>query len=185
MDLSHSGWSASSSWAWIFPLGWAPNVSIDLGVRGRDAPPAAADLSRSSPHRPTAAPPDQRRPEVQGRTITALADVFDFAKDYLGLLKAAVYKIAAGIIPAGNCKCSGHAGRWPPNWLDRGCSRDRLGKVNDIPKAWAWPFFTTCWRPATVRSQAEAGEVMTTWLPIIGGMFVLGITLLWIAARRN
>jgi hypothetical protein len=38
---------------------------------------------------------------------------------------------------------------------------------------------------ATVRSQAEAGEVMTTWLPIIGGMFVLGITLLWIAARRN
>ncbi len=31
--------------------------------------------------------------------ITNLADVFDFAKDYLGLLKAAV--IAGGIVPPG------------------------------------------------------------------------------------
>ena len=31
--------------------------------------------------------------------ITSLAEVFDFAKDYLGLVKAAV--IAAGIVPPG------------------------------------------------------------------------------------
>ena len=41
--------------------------------------------------------------------ITTIAEVFDFARDYLGLLKAAV--IASGIVPPGHGGCYAAAGR--------------------------------------------------------------------------
>ena len=99
MDLSHSGWSDIFFLGMDFPEGARVlNVSIDLGVHGRDAAPrppvesylrvidepvlrlTSADLGASA-------------------DIHNLAEVFDFARDYLGLLKAAV--IAAGIVPPG------------------------------------------------------------------------------------
>ncbi len=99
MDLSHSGWSDIFFLGMDFPEGARVlNVSIDLGVHGRDAAPrppvesylrvidepvlrlTSADLGASA-------------------DINNLAEVFDFARDYLGLLKAAV--IAAGIVPPG------------------------------------------------------------------------------------
>jgi hypothetical protein len=99
MDLSHSGWSDIFFLGMDFPEGARVlNVSIDLGVHGRDAAPrppvesylrvidepvlrlTSADLYASA-------------------DINNLAEVFDFARDYLGLLKAAV--IAAGIVPPG------------------------------------------------------------------------------------
>jgi hypothetical protein len=99
MDLSHSAWSDIFFLGMDYPEGARVlNVSIDLGVRGRDAaprPPVEA-LVRVLDE------PVLRLLSVDlgaVAEITSLAEVFDFARDYLGLLKAAV--IAAGIVPPG------------------------------------------------------------------------------------
>ena len=74
------------------------NVSIDLAVHGRDPhprPPVEAYLRVIDE-------PVLRLVSVDlgaKADITELSEVFDFAKDYLGLLKAAV--IASGIVPPG------------------------------------------------------------------------------------
>jgi len=99
MDLSHSGWSDIFFLGMDYPEGARVlNVSIDLGVRGRDSepcPPVEAYFRVIDE-------PILRLSSVDlGATadITSLAEVFDFARDYLGLLKAGV--IAAGIVPPG------------------------------------------------------------------------------------
>ncbi|MBC8002876.1 MAG: UTP--glucose-1-phosphate uridylyltransferase, partial [Opitutaceae bacterium] len=99
MDLTHSAWSDIFFLGMDYPEGARVlNVSIDLGVHGRDAeprPPVEAYLR-------VIESPVLRLTSVDlGATadITHLADVFDFAKDYLGLLKAAV--IASGLVPPG------------------------------------------------------------------------------------
>jgi len=99
MDLSHSGWSDIFFLGMDYPEGARViNVSVDLGVRGRDAtvrPPIEASLRVIDE-------PILRLTSVDlGATadIQDLSEVFDFAKDYLGLLKAAV--IAAGVVPPG------------------------------------------------------------------------------------
>ncbi len=99
MDLTHSAWSDIFFLGMDFPEGAKVlNVSIDLGVHGRDSvpkPPVEAYLRVIDE-------PLLRLTSVDlGATvdITNLAEVFDFARDYLGLLKAAV--IASGIVPPG------------------------------------------------------------------------------------
>jgi REP element-mobilizing transposase RayT len=99
MDLTHCGWSDIFFLAMDYPEGAKVlNISIDLAVHGRDPaprPPVEAYLR-------VIEEPVLRLTSVDlGATadITHLADVFDFAKDYLGLLKAAV--IAGGIVPPG------------------------------------------------------------------------------------
>ncbi|MGO8698842.1 MAG: UTP--glucose-1-phosphate uridylyltransferase [Limisphaerales bacterium] len=99
MDLSHSGWSDIFFLGMDFPEGARVlNVSIDLGVHGRDRapqPPVEAFLRVIDE-------PILRLTSVDlGATadISSLSEIFDFARDYLGLLKAAV--IAAGIVPPG------------------------------------------------------------------------------------
>ena len=110
MDLSHGAWSDIFFLGMDFPEGARVlNVSIDLAVRGRDRAPA--DLIGGNPAQPR--PPVEAYLRVIDEPIlrlvsvdlgaradiTSLPEVFDFAKDYLGLLKAAI--IAAGIIPPG------------------------------------------------------------------------------------
>ncbi|MCX7670671.1 MAG: UTP--glucose-1-phosphate uridylyltransferase, partial [Anaerolineae bacterium] len=99
MDLSHSAWSDIFFLGMDYPEGARVlNVSIDLGVHGRDAaprPPVEAYFR-------VIEEPILRLASVDlGATadITQLAEVFDYARDYLGLLKAAV--IAAGLVPPG------------------------------------------------------------------------------------
>jgi len=99
MDLTHSAWSDIFFLGMDFPEGARVlNVSVNLGVFGRDEqprPPVSAWLRVLDE-------PVLRLTSVDlGATadLTSLAEVFDFAKDYLGLLKAAV--IAAGIVPPG------------------------------------------------------------------------------------
>ncbi|MCB0100299.1 MAG: UTP--glucose-1-phosphate uridylyltransferase, partial [Caldilineaceae bacterium] len=97
MDVTHSGWSD------IFFLGMdhpeaarVLNISIDLGVRGRDPAPRP-------PIRTRLRVLDEPVLRLSSRDLDATADireldeVFDFARDYLGLIKAAV--IAAGLVP--------------------------------------------------------------------------------------
>ncbi len=99
MDLSHSGWSDIFFLGMDFPEGARVlNVSINLAVRGRDpkpVPPVEAYLRVIDE-------PVLKLASVDlgaSATIENLAEVFDFAKDYLGLLKAAL--IASGIVPPG------------------------------------------------------------------------------------
>jgi hypothetical protein len=99
MDLSHSAWSDIFFLGMDFPAGARVlNVSIDLGVRGRDPaprPPVEAYLRVIDE-------PVLRLTSVDlgaSADVTELAALFDYARDYLGLLKAAV--IASGIVPPG------------------------------------------------------------------------------------
>ncbi|MGA2577752.1 MAG: UTP--glucose-1-phosphate uridylyltransferase [Bryobacteraceae bacterium] len=98
MDLTHSGWSDIFFLGMDFPEGARVlNVSIDLGVRGAGAPKPPVEAWFRVIDAPVL-----RLSSVDleaSAEITTLAEVFDFACDYLGLLKAAV--IASGIVPPG------------------------------------------------------------------------------------
>ncbi|MBL8235445.1 MAG: UTP--glucose-1-phosphate uridylyltransferase, partial [Bryobacterales bacterium] len=99
MDLSHSCWSDIFFLGMDYPEGARVlNVSVDLGVHGRDAgprPPVEVYLRAIDQ-------PVLRLVSVDldaAADVTSLAEVFDFGRDHLGLLKAGV--IAAGLIPPG------------------------------------------------------------------------------------
>jgi len=90
MDLSHSGWSDIFFLGMDFPEGARVlNVSIDLAVYGRDKaprPPVEAYLRVIDA-------PVLRLDSVDlgaDAEIDSLAEVYDFARDYLGLLKARI-----------------------------------------------------------------------------------------------
>ena len=138
MDLSHSGWSD------IFFLGMdlpesarVLNVSIDLAVFG-----ASSSGDVSGPKPPVEAylrvidRPVIRLVSVDldaSTEIHELQEMFDFGRDYLGLLKAAV--IASGIVPPG-LEGSGQPLR---HLLRQLMQQDGLGleivsHVNNIPK---------------------------------------------------
>ena len=134
MDLSHSGWSDIFFLGMDFPEGARVlNVSIDLGVRGANGegprPPVEAYFRAIDE-------PVLRLTSVDlGATadVTTFAEVFDFARDYLGLLKAAA--IASGLVP------QAMEGAHQPlaDLLSRLTGRPGHGieiasRVNDIPK---------------------------------------------------
>src|SRR4029077_5957276 len=64
--------------------------------------------------------------------ITNLAEVFDFAKDYLGLLKAAV--IASGIVPPGIEGSGQSLAELLGRVAGAGRGLESVGSVNNIPK---------------------------------------------------
>ena len=132
MDLTHSGWSDIFFLGMDFPEGARVlNVSIDLAVRGRDAtprPPVEAFFRVIDE-------PVLRLTSVDlGATadVTSLAEVFDFAKDYLGLLKAAV--IAAGVVPPGMDGSGERLGELLERLVGRGRGIEIVSQVNGIPK---------------------------------------------------
>ena len=132
MDLTHSAWSDIFFLGMDFPEGAKVlNVSIDLGVRGRDAapkPPIEVYLRVIDE-------PVLRLTSVDlGATsdISQLAEVFDFAKDYLGLLKSAV--IAAGIVPPGIEGSGQNLADLLARIVGAGRGLELLSNVNDIPK---------------------------------------------------
>jgi hypothetical protein len=130
MDLTHSGWSDIFFLGMDFPEGARVlNISIDLAVSGAPKPPVEAWLRVIDQ-------PVLRLVSVDlqaSADITSFAEVFDFARDYLGLLKAAV--ISSGIVPPGMegatqpladllTRLTGKSGR----------GIEIVSKVNDIPK---------------------------------------------------
>jgi hypothetical protein len=132
MDLSHSGWSDIFFLGMDFPEGArVMNVSIDLGVRGRDAAPSPP----VEVYFRVIDEPVLRLVSVdlgQAAHITELAEVFDFAKDYLGLLKAAL--IASGIIPAGIEGSGQSLTALLERMLGPGLGLELVSSVNSIPK---------------------------------------------------
>lgn len=132
MDLTHSAWSDIFFLGMDYPEGARViNVSVDLGVHGRDSqtrPPVEAYLRVID------------RPIIRLTSIdlkaTAdvehLADVFDFAKDHLGLLKAAI--IASGVIPPGIEGSGQTLQSVLARLLGAGRGIELVSSVNDIPK---------------------------------------------------
>ncbi|MDP3070598.1 MAG: UTP--glucose-1-phosphate uridylyltransferase [Opitutaceae bacterium] len=132
MDLTHCGWSDIFFLGMDFPEGARVlNISIDLGVHGRDAGPrppveaffrvidepvirlASVDLEASA-------------------TLATLDDVFDFGRDYLGLLKAAV--IAAGLVPPGIERSGASLAELLAIIFGPGRGFELVSNVNRIPK---------------------------------------------------
>ena len=132
MDLTHCGWSDIFFLGMDYPEGAKVlNVSIDLGVHGRDSatrPPVETYLRVMDE-------PLLRLTSVDlGATadITSLAEVFDFAKDYLGLLKAAV--IASGIVPPGVEGSGQSLADLLARVMGQGRGLELVSAVNGIPK---------------------------------------------------
>ena len=132
MDLSHSGWSDIFFLGMDFPEGARVlNISIDLAVHGRDKeprPPVEAYLRVIDE-------PVLRLTSVDlGATadINNLAEVFDFARDYLGLLKAAI--IAAGLVPPGIEGSGQSLADLLARVVGPGRGLEIVSNVNNIPK---------------------------------------------------
>ncbi len=132
MDLSHSGWSDIFFLGMDFPEGARVlNISIDLSVRGLGSPKPPVEAWFRIIDQPVL-----RLVSVDLQCtaeLTSIAEVFDFAHDYLGLLKAAV--IASGIIPPGMEGASQPLTDVLTHLTGRpGHGIEIASKVNDIPR---------------------------------------------------
>ncbi len=133
MDFSHSGWSDIFFLGMDFPEGAKVlNASIYLGVYGRDSqpqPPVEAYLRVID------------RPVLRlvstdlgaEAEITEIDEVFDFAKDYLGLLKGAL--IASGVVPPAMEGCHRKMSELLATLIGKeGLGLELVSRVNNIPK---------------------------------------------------
>jgi len=134
MDLTHSGWSDIFFLGMDYPEGARVlNISIDLAVRGAgsQAPKPPVEAYFRVIDRPVL-----RLASVDLKAaaeMTTVAEVFDFARDYLGLLKAAV--IASGIVPSGMEGSTRPLSELLANLTGTpGHGIEIVSQVNDIPK---------------------------------------------------
>jgi hypothetical protein len=179
MDLSHSAWSDIFFLGMDYPEGARVlNVSIDLGVHGRDAsprPPVEAFLRVIDE-------PVLRLVSVDlgaSADVTALADVFDFARDYLGLLKAAV--IASGIVPPGLEGSEQSLAELLERLVGPGLGLELVSSVNNIPKGSRLAVSTTllaaliaaCMR-ATGQAHALVGPLAEDERRLVAARAILG-----------
>ena len=133
MDLTHSGWSDIFFLGMDYPEGAKVlNISIDLAVRGEGSgkivPPVEAYFRVIDE-------PVMRLTSVDlGATadITSFADLFDFARDYLGLLKAAV--IASGLVPAAMEGAVQPVSELLRRLVGEGRGIELVSRVRNIPK---------------------------------------------------
>jgi hypothetical protein len=180
MDLTHSGWSDIFFLGMDFPEGARVlNVSIDLAVR---------DGSATAPQPPVEAyfrvidRPVLRLVSVDlgaSAEITALAEVFDFARDYLGLLKAAI--IASGIIPPGMEGADQPLADLLAHLVKPGYGLEIVSRVNGIPKGSRLAVSTNllacliavCMR-ATGQTRALTGQLAEEERRLVAARAILG-----------
>ncbi|HZF64710.1 MAG TPA: UTP--glucose-1-phosphate uridylyltransferase [Chitinophagaceae bacterium] len=132
MDLTHSGWSDIFFLGMDYPEGARViNVSIDLGVFGRDkdiAPPLHAYVR-------VITEPVLRLTSIDlkaTKDITDLNDLFNFGNDYLSLVKAGI--IASGLIPPSFEGTNQSLSDILSRMVAPGMGIELVTKVNDIPK---------------------------------------------------
>ena len=188
MDLTHSGWSDIFFLGMDFPEGARViNVSIDLAVRGRD-PALRSPLRGSTPCPPVEAyfrvidEPVLRLASVDLNTaaeITSLAEVFDYARDYLGLLKAAI--IAAGIIPPGMEGSGERLQDLLAQLVGPGRGIELVSNVNGIPKGSRLAVSTSllacliaCCMRATGQTAALTGSLEEHERRVVAARAILG-----------
>ena len=181
MDLTHSGWSDIFFLGMDFPEGARVlNVSIDLAVRGSGSPepkpPVEAFLRIIDK-------PVLRLVSVDLEASTEIDDLailFDFGRDYLGLLKAAV--IASGLVPPG----MEGSGQSMADVLERiigvrGYGIEIVSHVNDIPKGSRLAVSTNllaCLIAACMRATGQArsltGQLQENERRIVAARAILG-----------
>ncbi|MGA2738486.1 MAG: UTP--glucose-1-phosphate uridylyltransferase [Bryobacteraceae bacterium] len=179
MDLTHSGWSDIFFLGMDFPEGARVlNISIDLAVRGAGAPKPPVEAWFRVIDEPVL-----RLSSVDlqaSAEITTLAEVFDFARDYLGLLKAAV--IASGIVPPGMEGASQPLADLLAVLTGRaGHGIEIVSRVNDIPKGSRLAVSTNllasliavCMR-ATGQAHALTGQLTETDRRLAAARAILG-----------
>jgi hypothetical protein len=179
MDLTHTCWSDIFFLGMDYPNGAnVLNVSVDLCVHGRGAVPAPPiDVFFRVIDEPVL-----RLVSVDlgaTTTITTLEEVFDFARDYLGLLKAGV--IASGLVPPG---LEGSRG----NFVDLlsllsgpGNGVEIVSRVNNIPKGSRLAVSTNllaavisaCMR-ATGQTRSPAGTLTEDERRLVAARAILG-----------
>ncbi len=132
MDLTHSAWSDIFFLGMDFPQGARVlNISVDLAVRGRGTepkPPVEAYFRVIDE-------PVVRLVSVDLATsvdVRELDEIFDFARDYLGLLKAAL--IASGLVPPGMEGSEESLGDLLEQLVGPGRGIELISNVNGIPK---------------------------------------------------
>jgi UDP-N-acetylglucosamine pyrophosphorylase len=132
MDLTHSGWSDIFFLGMDYPEGARViNVSVDLGVYGRDneiKPPLESYLRVITEPLIRITSLDLK----DSKDITELSDLFNFGNDYLSLLKAAI--IASGFIPPSFEGTNHTIKDILEQILSPGLGIELVTKVNDIPK---------------------------------------------------
>ena len=179
MDLSHSGWSDIFFLGMDYPEGARVlNVSIDLAVHGRDPvprPPVEAYFRViDEPHIRLVSVDLGAKAEV-----TSLAEVFDFARDYLGLLKASL--IAAGIVPPGIEGAQQNLEELLALLVGRGRGIELVSHVRGIPKGSRLAvsttllaaLITTCMR-ATGQTRALIGSLENHERRLVAARAILG-----------
>jgi hypothetical protein len=132
MDLTHCGWSDIFFLGMDFPEGARVlNVSIDLSVHGRDSgprPPVEAYFRViDEPVIRLASVDLEATAEVR-----ELDELFDFGRDYLGLLKASI--IAAGLVPPGIERSGAKLSDLLGIIFGSGRGFELVSSVNRIPK---------------------------------------------------
>jgi hypothetical protein len=132
LDLSHSGWSDIFFLGMDYPEGARVlNISVDLGVYGRDATPRSPIESRVRVI-------DEPLLRITSIDLNATKDIedfdelFNFGNDYLGLLKAGV--IASGLLPPSFEGSSEPLSRVLERIVGPGMGIELVTQVNDIPK---------------------------------------------------
>lgn len=132
MDLTHSCWSDIFFLGMDYPEGARViNVSIDLGVFGRDKdikPPVESYFR-------VITEPVIRLTSIDlndTKDIVKLHELFDFGSDYLGLLKAGI--IASGLVPPSFEGTNHKLEHILNKILAPGLGIELVTKVNDIPK---------------------------------------------------
>ncbi len=180
MDLSHSGWSDIFFLGMDYPEGARViNISIDLTVQDQSGltprPPVEVFL------RVIDNPVIRLVSADLGAVteITSFAQFFDFAADYLGLLKAAV--IASGIVPSGMEGISQPFSELLSKIVGHGLGVEIVSQVNGIPKGSRLAVSTTllgsmiaaCMR-ATGQTSSLTGSLTEMERRIIAARAILG-----------
>lgn len=132
LDLSHSGWSDIFFLGMDYPEGARVlNISVDLGVHGRDAAP----LPPIETYVRVITDPVLRLTSIDlsaTKDVATLDELFNFGNDYLGLVKAGV--IASGLIPPSFEGTGIPLARILERIVRPGYGLEVVSKVNDIPK---------------------------------------------------
>jgi hypothetical protein len=179
MDLTHSGWSDIFFLGMDFPEGARVlNVSIDLSLRGAGAPQPPVEAWFRVIDEPVLR---LTSVDLQATAaITTLAEVFDFARDYLGLLKAAV--IASGIVPPGTEGAGQPLAELLAALTGRpGHGIEIVSRVNDIPKGSRLAVSTNLLASliavsmrATGQARALTGQLAETDRRLVAARAILG-----------
>lgn len=132
LDLTHSAWSDIFFLGMDYPEGARVlNISVDLGVHGRDTAPLPPIETRLR----IITEPVLRLTSIDlnaCKDVQTLEELFNFGNDYLGLVKAGV--IASGLIPPSLEGTSAKLDELLAQIVRPGHGIEIVSKVNDIPK---------------------------------------------------